>query len=83
MNAPQESRLGWYARRLARMSPPEVGWRVRDKALQAAWARRQVHREQMARSVGSAGRAPVHRRPSGVHGRAGAPGGQSGRPGRR
>ena len=36
------SRLGWYARRAARMSPTEVGWRVRDQMLQVAWSRQQV-----------------------------------------
>jgi Heparinase II/III-like protein/Heparinase II/III N-terminus len=40
------SRLGWYARRVARMSPAEVGWRARDQALQLAWARRQVSGKQ-------------------------------------
>jgi Heparinase II/III-like protein/Heparinase II/III N-terminus len=42
--------LGWYARRVARMSPAEVLWRARDHALQAAWSGRQVHREQVAAS---------------------------------
>ena len=46
MNAPRTSRLSWYARRMARMSPAEVSWRVRDQALQVTWARRQVHRTQ-------------------------------------
>ena len=32
------SRLGWYARRAARMSPAEVAWRARDQALRAAWS---------------------------------------------
>jgi hypothetical protein len=36
------SRIGWYARRAARMSPAEVAWRARDQAVQLAWARRQV-----------------------------------------
>jgi hypothetical protein len=39
---PVSSRLGWYARRLSRMSPAEAAWRVRDQALRRAWARRQV-----------------------------------------
>ena len=39
---PQLSRLGWYARRAARMSPTEVAWRARDQAVQLAWSRRQV-----------------------------------------
>jgi Heparinase II/III-like protein/Heparinase II/III N-terminus len=48
VNTLHESRLGWYARRVARMSPAEVLWRAHDKALQMAWVRRQVHREQIA-----------------------------------
>ena len=35
--------LGWYARRLTRMSPREVGWRVGDRLRQVRWVRRQVH----------------------------------------
>ena len=42
------TRLGWYARRAARMSPAEVAWRARDQARQLAWARRQVSRDQLA-----------------------------------
>jgi hypothetical protein len=34
--------IGWYARRLSRMSPAEVAWRVRDQALRKAWSWRQV-----------------------------------------
>jgi hypothetical protein len=41
------SRLGWYARRVARMSPAEVTWRVRDHLLKMAWSRRQVTRDQI------------------------------------
>ena len=41
------SRLGWYARRVARMSPAEVTWRVRDHLLKMAWSRRQVRPEQI------------------------------------
>jgi hypothetical protein len=41
-------RLGWYARRAARMSPAEVAWRTRDQALRLAWSRRQVTGEQLA-----------------------------------
>jgi hypothetical protein len=48
MTAARASRLGWYARRMARMSPAELVWRARDQALQAAWSRRQVSREQVA-----------------------------------
>jgi hypothetical protein len=52
MNASSASQLGWYARRVARMSPAEVVWRARDRVLQAAWSRRRVMQEQLA-SVGS------------------------------
>jgi hypothetical protein len=38
----ENSRVSWYARRLGRMSPAEIGWRVREQALRRAWARRQV-----------------------------------------
>jgi hypothetical protein len=36
------SKLGWYVRRVGRMSPGEVAWRVREQALRRAWSRRQV-----------------------------------------
>jgi len=39
------ARIGWYARRAARMSPAEMAWRAHDQTLRAAWARRQVRRE--------------------------------------
>jgi hypothetical protein len=52
MNVSSASQLGWYARRVARMSPAEMAWRARDRVLQAAWSRRQVTQEQLAR-VGS------------------------------
>ena len=42
------SRLGWYARRLGRMSPAEVAWRAREQALRRAWRSRQVRPDQMA-----------------------------------
>jgi Heparinase II/III-like protein/Heparinase II/III N-terminus len=45
MTTAQGSGLGWYARRLARMSPAEVLWRGRDEAVKAAWASKQVHRD--------------------------------------
>jgi hypothetical protein len=51
VNALPASRLGWYARRIARMAPAEVAWRARDRALQAAWSFRQVKREQVAAGV--------------------------------
>jgi Heparinase II/III-like protein/Heparinase II/III N-terminus len=41
------TRLGWYARRLGRMSPAELLWRARDQALHAAWSSSQVRREQI------------------------------------
>jgi len=45
------SRLGWYRRRLARMSPAELAWRARDEARQVAWSRRQVRRDQLGAAV--------------------------------
>jgi hypothetical protein len=42
------ARIGWYVRRLGRMSPAEVAWRVREQALRRAWSRRQVLRQQVA-----------------------------------
>jgi hypothetical protein len=45
------SRLRWYAGRMARMSPAEVSWRARDQAVQAAWSRRQVGRDQLPGKV--------------------------------
>ena len=36
------SRLSWYARRLGRMSPAEIAWRVREQAVRRAWTARQV-----------------------------------------
>ena len=51
------SRLGWYARRLGRMSPAEMAWRSRDQVVKSAWARRQVRPEDVA--VISAGRVPA------------------------
>jgi hypothetical protein len=45
---PATSRLRWYLQRARQMSPAEMAWRARDKALQAAWARRQVRPEQIA-----------------------------------
>jgi heparinase II/III-like protein len=47
VNATSASRLGWYARRVARMSPAEVAWRARDRVVQTAWSRRQVTRDQL------------------------------------
>jgi hypothetical protein len=47
MNATGTSRLGWYARRAARMSPAEMAWRAWDQALRVAWSGRQVTPEQL------------------------------------
>ena len=51
MSASAVSRLGWYARRAAQMSPVEVAWRVRDQVVRAAWSPRQVTRQQLARTA--------------------------------
>ena len=45
------SRLGLCLRRAARMTPAEVAWRTRDQALQLAWSRRQVRREQLVSAM--------------------------------
>jgi hypothetical protein len=57
----ENSRLEWYARRAARMSPAEVAWRGRDQAMQAAWARRQVRREQVTSAAPPAAAPPPAR----------------------
>jgi hypothetical protein len=36
------SKLSWYVRRIGRMSPAEIAWRVREQATRGSWARRQV-----------------------------------------
>jgi len=46
-----DSRLAWYLRRAARMSPAEVVWRIQDQAIRAAWSPRQVTRHQLARAL--------------------------------
>jgi hypothetical protein len=51
MSSLEVTRIGWYARRARRMSPAEMLWRSRDKALQAAWVGRRVSREQLAAAV--------------------------------
>ena len=51
MSTARTSRLGWYRRRLARMSPAELAWRARDDARQVAWSRRQVRRDQPGAAV--------------------------------
>ena len=42
MSAVATSKLSWYARRLGRMSPAEIGWRAREQVVRRAWSRRQV-----------------------------------------
>jgi hypothetical protein len=42
MTATDATGPAWYARRFAKMSPAEVLWRARDKALQTTWSRKQV-----------------------------------------
>jgi Heparinase II/III-like protein/Heparinase II/III N-terminus len=48
VSALDASRLTWYARRVARMSPAEMAWRARDQAFQLWWAHRQVRPGQRA-----------------------------------
>ena len=48
------SRLGWYVRRAARMSPAEMAWRLREQVVRAAWSPRQVTRHQLARAAAAA-----------------------------
>ena len=50
------SRLGWYARRAARMSPAEMAWRARDQLVRAAWSPRQVTRAELTRIPAAPGR---------------------------
>jgi hypothetical protein len=42
------AKLGWYARRLGRMSPAEIAWRAREQAIRQTWSRRQVYPDQIA-----------------------------------
>ena len=51
MSTSRAGRLGWYARRAAKMSPAEMAWRARDHALKVIWSGRQVSRAQAAASV--------------------------------
>jgi hypothetical protein len=53
------SKLGWYARRLGRMSPAEVAWRVREQAVRQAWARRQVRPSAVAGLPSLSGAVPA------------------------
>ena len=56
MSTTATSRLGWYVRRAAQMSPVEMTWRVRDQAVRAAWSPRQVTRRQLARPAAALAR---------------------------
>ena len=70
----RSAKLSWYVRRISRMSPGEIAWRVREQALRRAWSRRQVRPGQVAAlaSTAAGGGTPVH---------VGAPGGRRvGRP---
>jgi hypothetical protein len=51
MSRARVSKLGWYARRAARMAPSELAWRARDQMVRGAWSGRQVTREQLAASL--------------------------------
>ncbi|MGE5286769.1 MAG: alginate lyase family protein [Micromonosporaceae bacterium] len=48
MSGSSLSRLDWYYRRLSRMSPAEVTWRVREQALRKTWSRHQVRTADLA-----------------------------------
>ncbi len=48
MSVSAAAKIGWYARRLGRMSPVEIAWRAREQAVRRAWARRQVRQDQVA-----------------------------------
>jgi Heparinase II/III-like protein/Heparinase II/III N-terminus len=58
MSASTGSRVAWYARRFAKMSPTEMCWRVRDSALHAAWSGRQVSREESVTGLSARPRVP-------------------------
>jgi len=49
MNKSSPSQLGWYAKRLGRMSAAEIAWRFRDQAVKSAWSRRQVRPAELDR----------------------------------
>ena len=48
MSAALISKVGWYVRRIGRMSPAEIAWRIREQAIRRAWARRQVRPDQVS-----------------------------------
>ena len=62
MSGSGTSKLGWYARRLGRMSTAELAWRVRDQAVRRAWARRQVRPGDLASMPGLAAARPSSER---------------------
>ena len=51
MSVMDTSRLGWYTRRVSRMSGAELMWRGRDKTRQLLWSGRQVRRAELAALV--------------------------------
>ena len=54
MSTAATSRLGWYVRRAARMSPAEMAWRLREQVVRTVWSPRQVTRHQLARAAAAA-----------------------------
>jgi hypothetical protein len=59
---PATFRLGWYARRLGRMSLAEIAWRIREQAVRRAWTGRQVRRDQVAALPPVTGAVPAAER---------------------
>ncbi len=62
MSESSAAALGWYARRLSRMSPAEVAWRVREQALRKTWSRRQVRTAELPALAAKRLTATVDRR---------------------
>jgi hypothetical protein len=62
MKASALSRIGWYGRRLGRMSAAEVTWRAREQAVRRAWAGRQVRPGQLAALPSLTAVLPLDRR---------------------
>jgi hypothetical protein len=60
------SRLGWYARRLGRMSPAEMAWRLHDQTCQLYWAGRRVRPGQLA-ALGPGQLAAAHSQLAAAH----------------
>jgi Heparinase II/III-like protein/Heparinase II/III N-terminus len=48
VSAAVTAKAGWYARRLGRMSPAEIVWRVREQSVRRTWAGRQVRPDRVA-----------------------------------